>query len=126
VSRATMRPARSTSATERGAKRREGCRRTEGDVELERQADDRAVGVEKADGLARGVDLRVRHEERAVHLHGALLPEDAAELVVHELGVRVVVDLGLRARGRSSSARSTTTTATMRRARERGRTPWPS
>lgn len=78
-------------------------RRTERDVELEREADDGAVGVEQPDGLARGVDLRVRHQERAVHLYGALLSENAAELVVHELGVGVVVDFCLRVSPRSAS-----------------------
>lgn len=68
---------------------------TERDVELERQANHGAVGVEQLDRLPSRVDLRVRHEQRAVHLYGALLPKDPAELVVNELGVRVVVRLGL-------------------------------
>lgn len=72
--------------------------RTERDVELERQADDSAVRIEQANGLSRGVDLRVWHEKRAVHLHSALLTKDAAELVMHELRVGVVVDLRLQAR----------------------------
>ena len=68
---------------------------TERDVELERQANHGAVSVEQLDRLPSRVDLRVRHEQRAVHLYGALLPEDSAKLVVNELSVRVVVRLGL-------------------------------
>ena len=77
---------------------------TERDVELERQANDGAIRVEQLDRLPSRVDLRVRHEQRAVHLDGALLPENPAKLVVNELGIRVVVRLGLLAANVSGSA----------------------
>lgn len=72
-----------------------GLELTERDVELERQANHGAVGVEQLDRLPSRVNLRVRHEQRTVHLHSAFLPEDSAQLVVNELSVRVVVRLRL-------------------------------
>jgi hypothetical protein len=63
---------------------------------LERKAYDRSIGIEEADRLSCGVDLRVGHKSGTIHLNGTFLPEDASEFVLHELSVGVVVDFGLR------------------------------
>jgi hypothetical protein len=63
---------------------------------LERKAYDRSIGIEEADRLSCGVDLRVGHKSGTIHLNGTFLPEDASEFVLNELSVGVVVDFGLR------------------------------
>lgn len=84
------------------SRRAAGKRRTEGDVELERQARDRSVGIQESNRIARGVDRRLRHEERAVHADGAPTTEDPGERVVNHLAVGIVVDFGLQRNGSSA------------------------
>lgn len=72
---------------------------TEGDVEEEWKAGDGAVSVKQAHRFPRGVDLRVRHQERAIEERSTLSAENATEFFADELGVGVIVNLGLREEG---------------------------
>jgi hypothetical protein len=96
VSRAIIRPVKERGKSGDPLKGKKP--RTERDVELERQANNRSIRVEQADRFSTCVNLRMRGKKRTVHLDGAFLAENAAELVVDELSVRVGVDLGLQTR----------------------------